>query len=190
MIGLSLSNSATDTFKSGMPIGTWAAGLGGNSVKASTEHYMVMANILSDQLRPDDPATPEIDDPSDPLYPLDNQLKVLNYYTDGTPDPYVSDLIAASTLPGDDIFPPAADGQPAGDGVIDIRDILIPNESTVTENLAYTDDYSVTLKDDGKLLSRWGTMVKRPNDIRLYSSLDLPPEWYLWSCPTKDWVIV
>ena len=38
-------------------------------------------------------------------------------------------------------------------------------------------DYGVTLKDDGKLLYRWGTWDKKPNDIRLYAQMPLPEEW-------------
>ena len=53
-----------------------------------------------------------------------------------------------------------------------------PNDNTDVQNdLAVTNDYSVTLKDDGKLLYRWGNMVKQPNDIRLRAMMDLPAEW-------------
>lgn len=160
--GLSLANAATDEFKAGLPLGTWAAGLGGNSVKADTEHYVVMANILSDQLGIDDPNAD---------YPLDNDLIVRGGDFDGR---LVADVIMELQAEFDD-------GNTAvdrfTDGVIDIRDVLIPNENTITENIAISNDYSVTLKDDGKLLYRWGTIVKRPNDIRMAVQLDLPEEW-------------
>ena len=65
----------------------------------------------------------------------------------------------------------------APDGVIDVRDVLAPNENTIRADIAASDDYSVTLKDDGKLLYRWGTMIKRPNDIRMTAHMDLPSEW-------------
>ena len=175
VIGISIANAETDTFKSGSPLGTWAAGLGGNSVKASTEHYVVMQDILSDQAFPDDP---------DAIYQLDNDLVMVGGDDDGR---FMIDIIAerqAEYDAGDtsvDVFPFAEGGVPAGDGVIDIRDILTPNESTVTENIAVGNDYSVTLKDDGKLLYRWGQIVKRPNDIRLGVQVDIPTAW---SAPT------
>ncbi len=170
VIGLSLSDAATDTFKAGLPLGTWAAGLGGNSVKASTEHYVVMQNVLSDQLVPD----PVIGPDGLPRGPLDNDLVMIGGDYDGW---LIADIIAELTTqletdPSVDVFP--FDG---GDGVIDIRDVLVPNEATVIENIAVSDDYSVTLKDDGKLLYRWGTLVKRPNDLRFQAQLDLPAEW-------------
>jgi Ca2+-binding RTX toxin-like protein len=158
VVGLATVNAVTDTFKSGQPFGTWAAGLGGNSVKASTEHYEVMAALLSDQQYVGDPNA---------VYPLDDNLKVRGEFTiDGVTvqDPYVTDLLGEV-------------GDVNGDGALDIRDVLQPNESTAAENIAYGDDYSVTLKDDGKLLYRWGTEIKRPNDIRMDAKLDLPEEW-------------
>ncbi len=174
IIGLSVADAPTDIFKSGSPLGTWAAGLGGNSVKASTEHYVVMQNILSDQMYPDDPNA---------VYQLDNNLVFIGGEGDPDNGRFIADIIAerqAAYDAGDtslDRFPFADDGTPIGDGVIDIRDILTPNESTVTENIAVGNDYSVTLKDDGKLLYRWGQIVKRPNDIRLGVTLDLPEAW-------------
>jgi hypothetical protein len=45
--GLQFSNAETDVLKSGNLIGTWAAGLGGNEVKASTEHFTVMESVLT-----------------------------------------------------------------------------------------------------------------------------------------------
>ncbi len=166
VIGLSIANAVTDIFSSGNPFGTWAAGLGGNSVKASTEHYVVMQNVLSDQMFPDDPNA---------IYALDNNLVIRGGDYDGM---FVTDVIADLQAVYDsgkhsvDVFP---FGNP--DGVIDIRDVLTPNESTVTENIAHGNDYSVTLKDDGKLLYRWGQIVKKPNDIRLGVQLDVPDRW-------------
>jgi hypothetical protein len=63
------------------------------------------------------------------------------------------------------------------DGEVDLKDLLNPNESTIDYDIAYGDDYSVTMKDDGKLLYRWGNAVKRPNDVRLEATLDTPDEW-------------
>jgi hypothetical protein len=55
---------------------------------------------------------------------------------------------------------------------------IIANDNTsVLDDLAASADYSVTLKDDGKALYRWGGLIKRPNDIRMYARLALPDEW-------------
>lgn len=157
--GLVISDSPTDTFKTPAVLGTWLAGLGGNSVKASTEHYSVMQNVLSDQQFPDDP---------DAVYTLDDNLILLsqNAAWDGQ---YVADLLAdAGTYGITDVNL---------DGVLDIKDLLNPNESTIAYDIAYGDDYSVTMKDDGKLLYRWGNEIKRPNDVRIEAQLDTPDEW-------------
>ena len=64
-----------------------------------------------------------------------------------------------------------------GFGTFGLADILEPNESSVLQDLAVGDDYSVSLKDDGKLLYRWGNLMKRPNDVRVNVTMDLPDEW-------------
>ncbi|HJK93369.1 MAG TPA: hypothetical protein RMH85_15550 [Polyangiaceae bacterium LLY-WYZ-15_(1-7)] len=38
-------------------------------------------------------------------------------------------------------------------------------------------DYSMSRKDDGKPLYRWGSHIKSPNDVRLAAQLPLPAEW-------------
>ncbi len=151
-IGLVVSDAPTDTFSTPAKLGTWLAGLGGNTVKASTEHYSVMQEILSDQMYPDDP---------DAVYQLDDNLKMVGGEYDGM---FIADILPLV-------------GDTNGDGVLDLKDVLEPNESTIAENIAVGDDYSVTLKDDGKLLYRWGNTVKRPNDIRIEAELELPDEW-------------
>ncbi len=226
-VGLALHNAATETFISGQPLGTWAAGLGGNTVKASTEHYDVMATLLSDQAHAGDEGA---------LYALDNNLRILDldpipdgdgnvtsfadgplqglyvneltgaletavetladpttvaperdFNGDGVADDYtvgtisqmvdgVATDVAAVDLGSDGTWD-ISDSTLNGLGTVDLVDILEPNESTVTYDIAFGDDYSVTLKDDGKLLYRWGTAVKRPNDIRMDVKLDLPDEW-------------
>ena len=45
------------------------------------------------------------------------------------------------------------------------------------EQMAFTTDFSVTQKDDGKVLYRWGTYDKRPTDVRLNVRIPLPEEW-------------
>ncbi len=156
-IGLAVSDAPTDTFKTPFRLGTWLVGMGGDAVKAETEHYMVMQQVLSDQAFPED---------LEALLPLDDDLIVIGGDNDGK-------RVAALVDPNN----PDYVGDLNGDGVVDIRDVLEPNESTVTENIAASSDYSVTLKDDGKLLFRWGNLVKRPNDVRLRTEIALPEEW-------------
>lgn len=150
--GLLVADSPTDTFLTPARLGTWLVGIGGDTVKASTEHYSVMQNILSDQRYPGDP---------DALYALDDDLVMIGGAYDGQ-----------RVL---DILPIVGDVN--GDGVVDIRDVLTPSENTITQNIAASRDYSVTLKDDGKVLYRWGNEVKRPNDVRLETHIALPDEW-------------
>ena len=180
VIGLVISDAPTDTFKTPAVFGTWLAGLGGNTVKASTEHYVVMQDVLSDQVMPglDLNNDGDYDDVGDimpldadgnpALYPLDNKLFVVGGDFDGES---VRDAI--SQLEGR----AAGAGDINGDGVIDIKDVLSPNETDIDQNIAVGTDYSVTLKDDGKLLYRWGNTIKKPNDVRVEASLDLPDEW-------------
>lgn len=164
-LGIVIADAPTDTFKTPAVLGTWLAGIGGNTVKASTEHYSVMQNVLSDAAYPGDP---------DALYPLDDNLILLsqNAAWDGQ---FVADLLAD----------PGTFGVVDKDdnGVLDIRDLLNPNESTIEYDIAYSTDYSVTMKDDGKLLYRWGNTIKRPNDMRLEVEMELPDEW---SMPESD----
>ena len=54
----------------------------------------------------------------------------------------------------------------------------MPNDKTsVLDDVSVSPDYSITLKDDGKALYRWGALVKFPNDVRMYARLALPEEW-------------
>src|SRR6056297_978999 len=230
--GLALRNTPTEVFKAGGPFGTWSLGLGGQTVKASTEHYTTMAQVLSDQRFPDDP---------DALAPLDNDLRLreerptgpdgafepgpthnayvaelsealqraidntaagtnpqtysdLDFDRDGTPDPFDTLTVQVDFDSDGDGVPESTDvgaldldqdgtadvvdsflngyGAPA-----DLTDLVQPNEASVTFDIAYGEDYSVTLKDDGKLLYRFGEAVKRPNDLRMEAGLELPEEW-------------
>ncbi|WGW03669.1 calcium-binding protein [Tropicibacter oceani] len=160
-IGLVISDAPTDTFKTPATLGTWLMGIGGSFEKASTEHYSVMQSILSDQMYPGDPLA---------KYPLDDELYVIGGQYDGM---LLSDAIVL-------------EGDSNGDGVADLKDVLQPNESTITENIAASSDYSITVKDDGKVLYRWGNAIKRPNDVRLEATLDLPDEWTTADPETPD----
>ena len=68
-------------------------------------------------------------------------------------------------------------GDVNGDGVVNINDFLLPNETSVTSEIAYSEHYSVVLKDDGKLLYRWGDQVNFPTDVRVEGSIELPDSW-------------
>lgn len=232
IVGLSLYNAETDVFRSGAPIGTWSLGLGGQTVKASTEHYNVMADVLSDQAYAGDPSA---------VAPLDDDLKILdlrptgangelqpglvhNFYVaeltealqramdgvetnanpttytdidfdrDGTADTFTAmDVTIQADTNGDGVTETITvggidlDGDNTADvvdgflngfgGKADLTDVMAPNEDSITYDIAYSQDYSVTVKDDGKLLYRWGEAVKRPNDIRMEVNMDLPDEW-------------
>ncbi|MBY6005603.1 hypothetical protein KUV62_16890 [Salipiger bermudensis] len=230
IVGIAVRNAETDLFLSGAPFGTWSLGLGGSTVKASTEHYTTMQALLSDQAYPGD---------ADAIGGLDDDLKMADLYVAGdgslTEGPlhdfYVKETVAAlqaamdspdpaldtvlsdvdfdrdGTLDTYRLTKTTVDFDSDGDGVpeaitvgavdigndgsldvvdsflngyggeADLTDLLEPNESSVTYNIAYGQDYSVTLKDDGKLLYRWGEAVKRPNDVRMEVNIDLPEEW-------------
>ena len=111
--GVIISDSPTDSLKTPAVLGTWLAGLGGNTIKASTEHYNVMQNVLSDQAYPNDP---------DAVYALDNNLIVIGGEYDGMS---VQKLIAGTVSDGAGGFITIEDGNQ--DGVVDIKDILNPN---------------------------------------------------------------
>lgn len=159
--GLVVSSAETDVFQTPEVYGTWLTDSDGNSVKASTEHYSVMQQILSDQRFPGDP---------DAENPLDDNLRIVGGEFDGQ---FVADVLPQV-------------GDTNDDGVLDLKDILLPNETTIQENIAVGDDYSVTLKDDGKLLYRWGNTIKKPNDVRIEAELPLPDEWSLPDAENDD----
>ncbi len=161
--GLAVANVDTAVFKAPYPYGTWLEGLGANSVKASTENYSVMEHVLSCfETLPyfyADPVTgvqAVLEDPETGLPIFDCSIgeldDVLLEVVDGVP-----------TVPlGVD-----PDGSPS----------IPPNESTILNDIAVSDDYSVTKKDDGKALYRFGTAVKRPVDMRMYAAMPLPAAW-------------
>ncbi|MCL6268783.1 hypothetical protein M3P05_02310 [Sansalvadorimonas sp. 2012CJ34-2] len=172
--GLAVSNTATSLFKVHDPYGTWCRGVAGSPVKCSSEHYVVMEHVLScyqsnpyigiddgiDQRDLTDPETGEVID-SCSNHSLDNTLKIVENFV-------VSELPLTSVEPGDQ---------------------MEANESTVRDDIAVGRDYSITLKDDGKPLYRWGNAVKRPTDIRIYAQMDLPPEWTDEAAPEEGYTV-
>ena len=148
--GVVISNIETSTLKTGAPVGTWCAGMGGDSVKCSTEKYTVLEHVLTcSESVPyfyQDPWTGLPVDPTVPCKPL-----ALIPHDDYPTVPNESSVVC--------------DAPPDADGIRRCDDLVIGP------------DYSVTLKDDGKPLYRWGTMLKRPTDVRLYAAIDLPVKW-------------
>jgi hypothetical protein len=198
IVGLEFSDAETDTFLVPAGMGTWCTGLGGASVKCSTEHYAVMEHVLTCHetipyynADPDTGTQLQILDPTDGMTvlvdcadkKLDNNLRVLN----SDPDNPLLDAVDVNGLVvGTDAYDPSTGGTidavdwVALDGSADpdaILDYLDPNESTILDDIAYGNDYSITAKDDGKPLYRWGNLIKRPNDIRVYTRFAVPPAW-------------
>lgn len=158
LVGLRVSNVSTDTFKVPSNMGTWCAGLGGNKIKCSTEHYSVLEHVKTcyetipylysdrDTGVPGDLIDPETD-------------AVIGTCAEGMLD---NDLLEV------------VDGVPS---VPLAGRTLEANESTVRNDIAVGLDYGLTFKDDGKVLYRFGNLVKRPNDVRIYAKMALPQEW-------------
>lgn len=162
-VGVMISSPETPYYKTGNPLGTWCTGLGGNMVKCSAEKYTVMEHVLSCTEKVPyfytEPYWDEI------CKPLDDTLYL------ATDVDHVDPIIPA------DIINPAT-GLP----YTQPYDVLTPSESDLI-NIAVGPDYSVTQKDDGKLLFRWGTVHKRPSDVRLYTAMELPAAWKAEGAP-------
>lgn len=162
VVGIKVSNAETATYKVKPPLGTWCQGLGGTSVKCSTEHYTVLEHTLSCN-----EVIPYF------FYDFDAGIQLINSFPDG------SDSFDCAQAALDDNLLVIDDGVP-GDRLTS----AVPGEqmdandnTTVRFDIAASSDYSVTLKDDGKPLYRWGGLIKRPNDVRLYARLPLPDAW-------------
>lgn len=191
--GLKVSNQATDTYKVKPPFGTWCRGLGGNSVKCETEHYTVMEHVLScHEVIPYLYADPvsgaqEVQDfadqippgyPNEPPYELPAQssfdcalagLDDAQYVVQGG---VVTDILLTSNA------------SVVNGGQMDANDL-----TTVLDNYSVSNDYTITLKDDGKPDYHWGTLIKRPNDIRMYARFDVPPEWTAPDAPSQGYQV-
>ncbi len=133
--GVAISNAETDLYKTGSPLGSWCAGMGGTTVKCSTEHFVSMEHVLT----------------CDETVPY--------WYS----DPVTGESMGEECLPLDTELDPGLE--------------TLTTYSGYVEDIASTLDYGVTLKDDGKLLYRWGTYEKRPRDVRVQLSLPLPDEF-------------
>ncbi|MGR5351288.1 hypothetical protein [Vibrio sp. DNB22_19_2] len=175
--GLMVANAPTGVFKAPKLLGTWCSGLGGSLVKCSTEHYTTMEHILTCyesipyattdflNLRLLDPLSGEQRSLVDPNPELVGPNKIIGSCSDERLDDELfivrDGVVTTEQLTSND----PTEGQMAA------------NESSVRQDLALGKDYSVSLKDDGKVLYRWGNAVKRPNDIRLYARMALPNAW-------------
>jgi hypothetical protein len=169
VVGVKISNAATDTYKVKPPLGTWCQGLGGNSVKCSTEHYVVLEHVQScHEVVPYQFADP-----------FTGEQQTLGYPDD-------PDLVNCADNELDNDVRVLTGGVP-GDAYDPLLNPMNPNDNTsVLDDIATSSDYSITLKDDGKVLYRWGSLIKRPNDVRLYARLPLPAEWKV---PGADFVV-
>jgi hypothetical protein len=201
-IGVEISDAATDTFVVPNGMGTWCTGLGGESVKCSSEHYTVMEQVLTcHETIPYYYANPltgeqlEIEDPADPgtvlVYcddkVLDNNLLIVNNVSE-YPGGDASTI--NGKLVGDIGYDPDTGGAIpvvdwAGDASWadpdDPLTFLEPNEANVLDDISYGRSFSMTAKDDGKPLFRWGNMIKKPNDVRFYTRFPLPKVWKQWT---------
>ena len=172
--GIMISNAATDTYKVKPPLGTWCRGLGGNSVKCETEHYTTMEHVLScHEVIPYFFSLPDLDTQAVLSFPpAAMDPRTFDCTFAGLDD--VAYIISGGVLTSERLVnatPCEAVGDPVGCQ-------MFPNDKTdMANNVALTTDYSVQLKDDGKPLYGWGTMHKRPNDVRMYARLQLPDEW-------------
>jgi len=162
VVGVKVSNSETVRYKVKPPMGTWCQGLGNTSIKCSTEHYSAMEHVLScHEVIPYRFADPEL-----------GTQAVLGFPDGGE----TFDCVYAGLDDDLTILGGLLDGLPLTDVEVGVQ--MDPNDNTsVMKDIAISSDYSLTLKDDGKALYRWGGMIKRPNDIRLYARLKLPEQW-------------
>jgi hypothetical protein len=153
--GLMVSNARTDRFKTVRGDGTWCAGMGGTSVKCSTENFTVMENVLTCY-------------ETVPYFYADAETGAQGDLV----DPETGDVIGNCV--DYDLTPLSLLEPPAGFDIL----TMPPNESDLY-NIARdpSGEYSVTRKDDGKFLMRWGNFIKRPNDVRVHKVIPLPEEW-------------
>lgn len=163
VIGLKVSNAATETYRVPARMGTWCQGLGGNTVKCSTEHYTVMEHVFSCN-------------ETIPYYiadPVSGAQALLSF-----PNPEDGTFDCANSALDDNVVIQGGDN----DGirltsVIPGTQMEANDNTTVLHDIAVSGDYSITLKDDGKPLYRWGTLIKRPNDLRFSAHMPLPESW-------------
>jgi len=136
--GVAISTDATVAFRTGALAGSWCAGVGGDLVKCSTEHFSTMEHVLT----------------------CDETIPYM-FYDPLSGAPSSSDWDACEPL----------------DVTYDVDPKSLAPYEFDLDQIAYTTDFAVTQKDDGKLLYRWGTYDKRPTDVRLNVQIPLPEEW-------------
>ena len=156
--GLQFSDAETATMKAQNLVGTWAAGLGGNEIKASTEHFTVMEAVMSCAQTIEYDYWASLDDYQEGADPVSAQRDAERVCLEQRPaEPGHRRHCRRTRSP-----------------------TLVPNEDNIipnTTDLYLGTNYSVTEKDDGKVLYRWGQAVKRPTDIRFTTTLPLPEDW-------------
>jgi hypothetical protein len=191
VIGIEFSDAETDTFLVPSGLGTWCTGLGGAAVKCDSEHFVVMESVLTcHETIPYYWANPyatdlvsaqaQIVDPRDGSTvlvncadkKLDNNLFVMNDSNTAVNNKMTGEQV---TLKDGTVVPAITWTAPLDPDKV--LTFLEANESTVLDDIAYGNDYSVTAKDDGKALYRWGNLIKRPNDIRVYARMATPLPW-------------
>jgi hypothetical protein len=153
--GVKIANAASDTYKVKPPLGTWCQGLGATSVKCSTEHYTVMEHVLT-------------------------CFETVPYFFAEISDPFTQ----GETCEALDNALSTPTGAPIS--TQEDLDALLPNDNVNLMNLidiAKSNDYSLTKKDNGKVLYHWGGRIKCPNDVRLYAKLELPEQWKQANAP-------
>ena len=187
--GVAVSNAETATFKAKFPTGTWCLGLGSNSVKCESEHYTVMEHLIScNETVPYFYATE-----NGPGTPISDQMDL--YEPDGDPTTNNGELVGNCGTLGllSNTLEVLVSGVPVEPLVPDPTNVYVPNmpanESTVLDLIATGNDYGMTKKDDGKVLYRWGNMVKKPNDVRLYARIPLPDPWKAVDAPAEGYEV-
>jgi len=176
--GIRVSNSPTLTYKVKPPLGTWCQGIGGTSVKCETEHYSTMEHVLTCH-----ETIPYM--LADPITGVQKTISTGDGLSFDCANAGLDDntMILDGGVPMDRFVNPTPCDE--NDNSIDCQ--MFPNDKTdMLNNIALSSDYSMQLKDDGKVLYGWGGLHKRPSDVRIYARLALPEEW---KAPGADFTV-
>lgn len=176
--GIRVSNSPTLTYKVKPPLGTWCQGIGGTSVKCETEHYSTMEHVLTCH-----ETIPYM--LADPITGVQKTISTGDGLSFDCANAGLDDntMILEGGVPMERFVNPTPCDE--NDNSIDCQ--MFPNDKTdMLNNIALSSDYSMQLKDDGKVLYGWGGLHKRPSDVRIYARLALPEEW---KAPGADFTV-